>query len=182
MDDKVNYTLVGAFVLGLGLVLVAGVLWLASGWGGQQTMDPYQAVIQESVAGLSLDAPVKYLGVDVGKVDAIAINPDNSQQVRLHFLVNHGTPIKTDSVAVLKTQGLTGIAYVELSGGSVDAPPHSPPGRRNNWRLRWHASPPAPRRCSTWPTPQAVPAPRPARRPARPPPACASWAATPCPN
>jgi phospholipid/cholesterol/gamma-HCH transport system substrate-binding protein len=123
MDDKVNYALVGGFVLLLGGVLVAGVLWLAAGLGGRQATDPYQAVIQESVAGLSVDAPVKYLGVDVGKVSQIEIDPQNSQQVRLHFLVARGTPIKRDSLAVLKTQGLTGIAYIELSGGSEGSPP-----------------------------------------------------------
>lgn len=123
MDDKVNYTLVGAFVLGLGAALVAGVLWLAAGLGGRQAMDPYQAVIRESVAGLNVDAPVKYLGVDVGKVSQIRIDPANPQQVQLRFLINRGTPIQQDSEAVLKTQGLTGIAYVELSGGSADSPP-----------------------------------------------------------
>jgi phospholipid/cholesterol/gamma-HCH transport system substrate-binding protein len=123
MDDKVNYALVGGFVLVLGALLVAGVLWLAAGLGGRQAMDAYQAVIQESVAGLSIDAPVKYLGVDVGKVARIEIDPQNSEQVRLHFLVKRGTPIKRDSVAVLKAQGLTGIAYIELSGGSAGSPP-----------------------------------------------------------
>jgi len=123
MEDKVNYSLVGAFVLLLGAALVTGVLWLAAGVGGQQAMDRYQAVIQESVAGLNVDAPVKYLGVDVGKVTRIGIDPQNSQQVRLHFLIERGTPIKEDSVAVLKTQGLTGIAYIELSGGSADSQP-----------------------------------------------------------
>jgi phospholipid/cholesterol/gamma-HCH transport system substrate-binding protein len=123
MEDKVNYPLVGAFVLALGAALVAGVLWLAAGLGGKQSKDRYQAVIQESVAGLSVDAPVKYLGVDVGKVSHISIDPQNSQQVRLYFLIERGTPIKRDSVAVLKTQGLTGIAYVELSGGSAGSPP-----------------------------------------------------------
>jgi phospholipid/cholesterol/gamma-HCH transport system substrate-binding protein len=123
MEDKVNYALVGAFVLALGTALVAGVLWLAAGIDGQQATDPYQAFIQESVAGLDVQAPVKYLGVDVGKVSAISIDPQNSQQVRLRFLIGRGTPIKQDSVAVLKTQGLTGIAYVELSGGSPGSPP-----------------------------------------------------------
>ncbi len=123
MDDKVNYTLVGAFVLVLGAALVAGVLWLAAGLGGKQAMDAYQAVIQESVAGLNLDAPVKYLGVDVGKVSRIRIDAQNPQQVRLHFSIERGTPIKQDTVAVLKTQGLTGIAYIELSGGSTGSLP-----------------------------------------------------------
>lgn len=123
MEDKVNYSLVGAFVLLLGAALVAGVLWLAAGLGGQQEMEPYQAFIKESVAGLDLDAPVKYLGVDVGKVSQIVIDPQNPQQVRLRFMIKRGTPIRRDSVAVLKTQGLTGIAYVELSGGSAEAQP-----------------------------------------------------------
>ncbi len=123
MEDKVNYTLVGAFVLVLGAALVAGVLWLAAGLSGQQATDAYQAFIEESVAGLDINAPVKYLGVDVGKVQQIAIDPQNPQQVRLSFLIARGTPIKQDSVAVLKTQGLTGIAYVELSGGSAASPP-----------------------------------------------------------
>lgn len=122
MDDKVNYTAVGAFVLVLGVVLVAGVLWLAAGIGGQRAMDPYKAFVQESVAGLNVDAPVKYMGVDVGKVSRIDIDPQNSQQVRLRFLIERGTPIKQDSVAVLKSQGLTGISYVELSGGSAGSP------------------------------------------------------------
>ena len=123
MEDKVNYTLVGAFVLVLGAALVAGVLWLAAGLGGQTQLDPYGSVMNESVAGLSLDAPVKYLGVDVGKVKQIRIDPQNSRQVLLKFMIERGTPVKQDSEAVLKTQGLTGIAYVELSGGSEGSPP-----------------------------------------------------------
>jgi phospholipid/cholesterol/gamma-HCH transport system substrate-binding protein len=123
MDDKVNYALVGAFVLLLGAVLVAGVLWLAAGAHGGKHYGTYQSIMRESVAGLNVDAPVKYLGVDVGKVKEIAIDPTNSSQVRLRFLIEQGTPIKKDTEAVLKTQGLTGIAYVELSGGTADSPP-----------------------------------------------------------
>ncbi len=123
MEDKVNYTLVGAFVLALGALLVAGVLWLAAGVGSRRELDRYQAFVEESVAGLNVDAPVKYLGVDVGKVGRIEIDPTNSRRVRLLFLVDHGTPIKQDSQAVLKSQGLTGIAYVELSGGTAGSLP-----------------------------------------------------------
>lgn len=123
MEDKVNYALVGVFVLALGAALIAGVLWLAAGIGGHKRYAPYQAVLNESVAGLSLNAPVKYLGVDVGKVSDIEIDPHNPQQVRLQFEIESGTPIKQDTLAVLKTQGLTGIAYVELDGGSPDSPP-----------------------------------------------------------
>ncbi len=118
-----NYALVGGFVLALGAVLVAGILWLASGGAFQKKYDLYLAIEDESVAGLNLNAPVKYSGVDVGKVRKIWLDPANPERVLLMFAIEHGTPIKEDTVAVLKTQGLTGIAYVELSGGALDAAP-----------------------------------------------------------
>ncbi|MBT9493366.1 MAG: MCE family protein [Paucibacter sp.] len=123
METKVNYSLVGGFVLLLGAALIGGVLWLASGgaWGSKQ--DIYLSVMEESVAGLNLNAPVKYMGVDVGKVQAIALDAASPERVRLLFAIDRATPIRSDTVAVLKTQGLTGIAYVELDGGAADSPP-----------------------------------------------------------
>jgi phospholipid/cholesterol/gamma-HCH transport system substrate-binding protein len=118
----VNYTLVGAFVLALGAALIAVVLWLASGGLWQKKFDIYLAIEEESVAGLNLNAPVKYNGVEIGKVKFIELDPLNPQLVNLYLAIERGSPVKQDTVAVLKTQGLTGIAYVELSGGALDAP------------------------------------------------------------
>ncbi|WP_413915479.1 MlaD family protein [Candidatus Skiveiella danica] len=118
-----SYSIVGAFVIVLGAALVAGVLWLASGGAWQKKVDLYRAIEDESVAGLNLNAPVKYSGVDVGKVRAIELDHANPNRVNLLFAIERGTPIREDTIAVLKTQGLTGIAYVELSGGAADSPP-----------------------------------------------------------
>ncbi len=118
-----NYAVVGAFVLVLGAVLVAGVLWLASGGAFQKQYDMYWAIEDESVAGLNLNAPVKYSGVDVGKVQQISLDPGNPKRVNLLFAIERGTSIKEDTIAELKAQGLTGIVYVELSGGAPDAAP-----------------------------------------------------------
>jgi phospholipid/cholesterol/gamma-HCH transport system substrate-binding protein len=118
----VNYPVVGAFVLVLGAALIGGVLWLASGGASRQHYDLYRAIEDESVSGLNLNAPVKYSGVEVGNVREIRLDPGNPERVNLLFAIERGTPIKVDTVAVLKTQGLTGIAYVELSGGARDAP------------------------------------------------------------
>lgn len=115
--------IVGAFVLILGTLLIAVVLWLASGGSLQKKYDYYLAIVQESVAGLNINAPVKYNGVDVGKVKSIQLDPGNPERVRLIFAIKRGTPIKVDTVAVLKTQGLTGIAYIELDGGARNAAP-----------------------------------------------------------
>ena len=123
METKVNYTLVGGFVLLLGALMVGVVLWLASGGAFKKSYDLYMALEDESVAGLNLNAPVKYSGVDVGKVQEIHLDPANPERVILIFAIERDTPIKEDTVAVLKTQGLTGIAYVELSGGTRNSPP-----------------------------------------------------------
>ncbi len=115
--------MVGAFVLLLSAILIVTILWLASGGALQKKYDLYLAILEESVAGLNLNAPVKYNGVDVGKVRHIQLDPSNPERVQLIFAIERGTPIKVDTVAVLKTQGLTGIAYVELDGGAKNAAP-----------------------------------------------------------
>jgi phospholipid/cholesterol/gamma-HCH transport system substrate-binding protein len=126
METKVNYALVGAFVLTLGAALIAVALWLASGGAWQKRVDFYLAIVDESVAGLNINAPVKFNGVDVGQVRDIKLDAANPERVRLLFAIERGTPIKADTLAMLKTQGLTGIAYVELSGGERDAAPLGP--------------------------------------------------------
>jgi phospholipid/cholesterol/gamma-HCH transport system substrate-binding protein len=103
-------------------VLVGIVLWLASGGLWQKSYDLYLAVEEESVAGLNLNAPVKYNGVEIGKVRSIALDPQDPQRVDLLLAIVRGAPITQDTVAVLKAQGLTGIAYVELSGGARGVP------------------------------------------------------------
>lgn len=100
-----------------------GLLWLASGGTWQKKYDLYLAIEDESVAGLNLNAPVKLNGVDVGKVQQITLDPLDPARVNLLFALERGTPIKEDTVAIIKAQGLTGIAYVELSGGTRESAP-----------------------------------------------------------
>lgn len=122
MEPKVNYLAVGLFVAVLGAAILAGILWLGK-TDYRGVYERYEAYMRESVAGLSVDSTVKYRGVDVGRVRAIALNPENPEEVRLSLDIVRGTPIKTDTVAILQTQGLTGLATVNLTGGSRDAPP-----------------------------------------------------------
>jgi phospholipid/cholesterol/gamma-HCH transport system substrate-binding protein len=89
----------------------------------QKKWDIYLAIEEESVAGLNVNAPVKYNGVEVGKVRSIALDPQDPQRVNLYLAIERGSPIKQDTVAVLKAQGLTGITYVELSGGARGSVP-----------------------------------------------------------
>ena len=123
MEEKVNFAVVGVFVLVLSAGLIGGVLWLSSGKSYRASYDVYQTYTRDSVAGLNLNAPVRYRGVEVGRVRKIALAPNNVEQVQLTLAIEHGTPVKVDTLAVLQIQGLTGLAFVELTGGSRDAPP-----------------------------------------------------------
>jgi phospholipid/cholesterol/gamma-HCH transport system substrate-binding protein len=122
METKVNFAIVGAFVLLLGAALIGGVLWLSSEKSYRKVFDTYLVYMEESVSGLTPDAPVRYRGVQVGRVRKIALARGNIEKVQLTLDIERGTPIKEDTVAVLVTQGLTGIAHVDLSGGTRDAP------------------------------------------------------------
>jgi phospholipid/cholesterol/gamma-HCH transport system substrate-binding protein len=123
MEAKVNFAVVGVFVLVLGAGLIAGVQWFSSGGAYRKVYDTYHTYMSESVSGLSLDAPVRYRGVEVGRVRKMALAPGNIQLVQLTLDIEHGAPVNQDTVAVLRVQGLTGIAHVELSGGGPNSQP-----------------------------------------------------------
>ncbi|HXK23363.1 MAG TPA: MlaD family protein [Myxococcota bacterium] len=122
METKVNYALVGAFVVVLSLAIIAAVLWISSGRTAGKEYDSYLAYFTESVSGLNRQAPVKYRGVEVGFVREIALDTEDPQRVRVVLSIERGIPIKQDTVATLSTQGLTGIAFLDLEGGSRDSP------------------------------------------------------------
>ncbi len=131
METKVNYVVVGLFALLLSAAMIAGVLWLSAGKKYSSVNDIYVAYMNESVSGLNLNAPVKYRGVQVGQVRSIKLDKSNPEQVRLEFAIERGSPIKEDTIATLKSQGLTGIGFIELSGGTSISknlePKNSPP-------------------------------------------------------
>ena len=126
METKVNFAAAGAFVLVLSTALIAGVLWLSSGKFYRKSYDVYQTYMTESVSGLSVNAPVKYRGVDVGRVRRIALAPENVEEVQLTLDIERGAPVKEDTIATLQAQGLTGIAYVELTAGQRTSKPLLP--------------------------------------------------------
>jgi phospholipid/cholesterol/gamma-HCH transport system substrate-binding protein len=125
VEARVNYALVGLFVVVLAGALFGTVTWLVAG-PGEAVYQPYVAYMSESVSGLSPKGSVKYRGVEVGRVRTITLDRDNPERVRLLLDIEQGTPVKVDTVAVLATQGITGLAYVELTGGRREAEPLRP--------------------------------------------------------
>ena len=122
METKVNYTIVGIFVLVFSMALIAGVVWLGAGAEYRKSYNDYLVYMNESVAGLNLNAPVRYRGVSVGRVKEISIAPDKQESVRLLLEIESGITIRESTVATLRSQGLTGIATIELSGGDAQSP------------------------------------------------------------
>ncbi|HXH03005.1 MAG TPA: MlaD family protein [Candidatus Competibacteraceae bacterium] len=125
METKLNYTLVGLFVVLLGAALVGVVLWLTVGAQDKQ-YDLYRVYTSESVSGLNPKAAVKYRGVQVGRVAAVELDKHNPERVEIVLEIERGTPVRTDTRAVLTTQGLTGLTSIELTGGSRESPPLAP--------------------------------------------------------
>lgn len=122
MTSKASYIRIGVFVVVLTTALIWGALWLSAG-GAPGQFDYYITYMTESVSGLSPDAALTFRGVNVGKVTEISIDPNNPNRVRLVLQVKHGIPIKQDTQATLAMQGLTGLATIDLLGGSPDSPP-----------------------------------------------------------
>ncbi|MDQ1326552.1 MAG: transporter substrate-binding protein [Campylobacterota bacterium] len=120
MYNKINYTVVGIFVLLFGAGMIWFAFWLAK-WGLQDEYDVYKIEIKESVSGLSEDASVKIRGVDVGRVQTIRINPQNIEAVEIFLEIKKGTPIKENMVAHTQMFGVTGLLSIEIDGGTNDA-------------------------------------------------------------
>lgn len=121
MEPRVHYVIVGIFVLLLGSAAVALSLWLAFGQVGYEIRS-YRVYMTDSVSGLFLDAPVKYRGVQVGRVRDMGLDPERLDRVQLTLDIDASVPIKEDTIATLTFQGVTGIASIDLSGGSLESP------------------------------------------------------------
>ncbi|QOR61191.1 MlaD family protein [Sulfurovum sp. ST-21] len=120
MYSRVNYTVVGLFVLLFGIGLVGFSFWLAK-YGLQQKYDLYKIYMYESVAGLSKDSVVKLRGVDIGRVKEIRIDPEHVERVEILLSIKQGIPIKEDMIAHTSLVGVTGLLNIEIEGGSNEA-------------------------------------------------------------
>ncbi len=120
MYSRVNYTIVGIFVLLFGAGMVWFAFWLAK-YDLQEEFDIYKLEMHESVAGLSIDSNVKLRGVDIGSVSNIQINPQDIEKVEVFVKIKKGIPIKEDMVAHTAMFGVTGLLSIEIDGGTNEA-------------------------------------------------------------
>lgn len=113
MESKVNYTVVGIFVIALISAFIVGIVWLSAGLSTKK-YNIYRVYMNESVDGLNVGATVQFNGVQIGTIKDISLNPHNPQQVELLLNIEQGTPITQSTTATLMVQGLTGVSYIGL--------------------------------------------------------------------
>jgi phospholipid/cholesterol/gamma-HCH transport system substrate-binding protein len=121
METKANYVAVGAFVLACVIGLVVTIMWLA-GVQYSQEYAYYQASFKGSVTGLGKGTVTRYNGIEVGRVTNLEFDPADPQRVIVTMQVQPNLNIREDSVASIDSQGLTGGAFVEITGGTAKSP------------------------------------------------------------
>jgi phospholipid/cholesterol/gamma-HCH transport system substrate-binding protein len=125
MENKAHALAAGIFVLVVTALLVALAAWLTRETGER---DAYEISTRQSVTGLQSQAPVRYRGVDVGKVAAIGFDPKAQGSVLLRLEIDRGAPVTRDTFATLSFQGITGLAFVQLDDTGHAAPRLIPDG------------------------------------------------------
>jgi phospholipid/cholesterol/gamma-HCH transport system substrate-binding protein len=116
METKANYVLIGLFTLGGLLGALGLLLWFAKVEVDRQYA--YFDILFEDVSGLGSASDVRYNGLPVGQVVDLGLDDADSSQVRVRIEVSADTPVNTETVAKLQSQGVTGVSFVGLSGGS----------------------------------------------------------------
>lgn len=112
MAKKTANFMLGLFVI-LGFFLGVAAIIYVGATSYFQKGQTYVTYFDESVQGLQNDSSVKYLGVDVGRVENIKVAPDN-KLIGVIIKVNLRGDLAVDTVAQLKMAGITGVMFIEL--------------------------------------------------------------------
>jgi len=125
METKAHHVLIGAFTLVVIAAAVVFALWLARTSVNRQ-YHYYDIVFTESVTGLSKGGAVQYNGIQVGEVSQLKLDPRDPRKVIARVRLAADTPVKIDTRAKLGLLGLTGVAFIQLTGGKPGSAPLVP--------------------------------------------------------
>ncbi|WP_346894495.1 MlaD family protein [uncultured Roseibium sp.] len=121
METRANYILIGSFMMAVLLGSFLFVYWLAVTAESRENVF-VRIIFPAPVTGLPIGGQVLFNGIPIGNVSALDFDPQNPKVVVATVRVKPNTPLRTDTTASLNFTGLTGVAYVDLNGGSLDAP------------------------------------------------------------
>src|SRR5699024_4301551 len=111
---------IGAFVIVLGGLLAALLIWLAAG-GSEQAYNTYAIYMKSGAQSLSRSSGVYFQGVPAGKVISVTLNSDHPLEAQVLIAVKEGIALKEGTQARVQSH-LTGPSDIELTGGPTDAP------------------------------------------------------------
>ena len=119
MENRSHALTTGFFTITL---LIAAILFGL--WFNRDRVErvPYVIATAQSVPGLNPQAPVRYRGLEVGKVGQIAFDPQTTGQILVTLNINTDAPITSTTFATLGYQGVTGIAFIQLDDDKVGSP------------------------------------------------------------
>jgi phospholipid/cholesterol/gamma-HCH transport system substrate-binding protein len=113
MDRDTNYMVVGAFVV-LVIVVAASFIYWYTDQKDKRAYERYEIYFTGTVSGLTPGSPVRYLGVDVGKVVHVLLDPRQRHRVQVIADIESSAPIDSRTFASLNLQGITGLLYIDL--------------------------------------------------------------------
>jgi len=115
VESKINYAAVGVFVIFFGLVGVVIVVWLIGSGRVSSNYKRYIIYTNSNISGLHVDSSVRYKGLDAGRVFDIRIDKKDPNYIKIFIEVRRDIPVNKHTVAHISSNGLTGIAYIDLS-------------------------------------------------------------------
>jgi phospholipid/cholesterol/gamma-HCH transport system substrate-binding protein len=120
MEIRARYVLMGVFTLAVIFGIFAFLYWMHT-TGGLRDRAAYRVQVENSVSGLQRGAAVLFNGIRVGEVTDIQLDQDAPTRVMVTVAVNKNTPVRSDTVVDIDFQGLTGVAFITMRGGSPNA-------------------------------------------------------------
>lgn len=121
METRTSYVMVGAFVLSLIAALMVFAVWLTQSGLKQDESQLYHIYFSGSVSGLQAGSVVRYQGISVGTVKKLEIAPNDVEKILVTISIPKKIEIKEDAEASLQLLGVTGGAYVQISGATQEA-------------------------------------------------------------
>ena len=122
MKTKAQKIRLGIFIMISSVLLLMLVGFFTARRLFERTDTYYVAYRDVSVSGLETGSPVKYMGINVGSISDIYIDPDDVNQIIVELSLKQGTPVKEDATADIIAMGITGLKTIEIRGGSNEAP------------------------------------------------------------
>lgn len=121
MERHANYALVGVLTT---LLLIGGlvfVVWLGNAQFGERN-DRYRIIFQGPVRGISQGGEVQFNGIKVGEVKTVRLSPQDANKILVDVEVGHDTPVRTDCLASVEMQGISGVNAILISAGTTRQP------------------------------------------------------------